>query len=151
MTAELRDKELMNNTQFEVRLENLERRLKRYQLTSALLGLGLIGFVGIAANAPSETHQEVRTHKLMIVNESGKEVAHLVSGANGGLLSLLNNEGFPVFRAGAGEKGGKLTVSNAKGEQCAQVSSEDAGGEVLLQDKKGQKNLMKVSPSRTEK
>jgi len=141
----------MNNTEIEVRLENLERRLKRYRLTSVLLGLGLIGFAGIAANAPSETHQEIRTHRLLIVNDANKEVGHLVSGPNGGLLSLVNNEGFPVFRAGAGEKGGKLTVSNAKGEMCAQVSSEDAGGEVLLQDKKGQKNLMKVGPGRSDK
>jgi hypothetical protein len=141
----------MNSPELELRVQNLERRLNRYRLTSVFLGLGLIGLAGIAANAPTQAPQEVRTHKLVIVNEGGKEVVHVVSGPNGGLLSLLNNEGIPVVRAGAGEKGGKLTLSDPKGDQAVQVSSEPAGGELVLQDKKGQKNLMRAVPGHAEK
>ena len=136
----------MNNAEFEVRLNRLERRVNRYRLTSVLLGLSLIGLAGIAANAPNApASQEVRTHKLVIVDDKGRETVHITSSLHGGLLSLLNQEGIPVFRAGAGEKGSKMTMGDVKGDMQVELTSEEAGGEMLLSDKKGQKNLMKAS------
>jgi hypothetical protein len=140
----------MNNSALETRIENLERRLNHYRLTSVMLGLGLIGLAGIAA-APTETQQEVRAHRLVVVDAAGKEVGHFASGPNGGFISLLNNMAIPVIRIGAGEKGGRFTLTDAKGEQVLQASSDETGGELMLQDKKGQKNVMRATSGRPEK
>jgi hypothetical protein len=141
----------MNNAELESRLETIERRLSRYRLISVLLGLALVGLAGIAANAPSETTQEIRARRVVIVDEKGRETGHMTSGPNGGLLSLMNNEAIPVIRMGAGEKGGKITVLDAKGNLSIVASSEETGGELALQDKKGQKNLMRAATGRQEK
>jgi hypothetical protein len=141
----------MNTSDLELRLERLERRLNRYRLTSLLLGLGVIGLAGIAANAPSTVTPEVRTHKLVVVNEAGKEAAHILASQHGGLLTLLNYEDLPVVRLGVGEKGGKLTINNPKGASYIVMSSEDNGGELLLQDQKGQKHLMRATGAAAQK
>ena len=141
----------MNNSELELRLERLERRVNRYRLTSILLGLGVIALAGIAANAPATVTPEVRTHKLVVVNESGKEAAHLIPSPHGGLLTLLNYGDLPVVRLGVGEKGGKLTLNSPKGDPYIIMSSEDNGGEMTLQDQKGQKHVMKASTSPAQK
>jgi hypothetical protein len=135
----------MNTTDLELRIERLERRVNRYRLASVVLGLGLVGLAGVAATAPTgPVSQEVRTHKLVVVNETGKEAAHIVAAPHGGLLTLLNYEDYPVVRMGVGDKGGKLSLLSPKGESYVTMSSEDNGGEVMLQDKAGQKNIMRA-------
>jgi len=142
----------MTHPDIETRLQNLERSVGRYRLTSVLLGLGLIGFAGLAANAPQQVTPEIRAHKIIIVDDQGREAMHLMTGPHGGVLNVLNTEGFPVVRAGASDKGGKLALSDAKGQQYVQLTSEDTGGEMTLSDKKGQKSLMKATAgSHTEK
>jgi hypothetical protein len=137
----------MNNAQLEARLESLERRVNRYRGISVLLALALVGLAGIAANAPQGPVQpEVRTHKLVIIDQAGRETAHLTSGPHGGLLSILTTNGIPVARLGAGEKGGKFAMMDAKGDPSIMASSEEAtGGELVLQDKKGGKNLLRAT------
>jgi hypothetical protein len=135
----------MNSSDIESRLMILERRVNRYRLSSVVLGLALVGLAGIAATAPTGVSPEVRTHRLAIVDDKGRETAHITSAPHGGLLTLVHTNGMPAIRMGAGELGGKLTVFDAKGEPNVQASAEVAGGELLLQDKKGAKNLMKAT------
>jgi len=136
----------MNTSDFEQRLQRLETRVNRYRITTGVLGLCLIGLAGVAATAPSETVQELRAHKIVVVDEKGKEAAHLQAGPHGGYLTILNLEGRPVVRAGASDKGGRITLADAKGEQTfLQLTSDETGGEMLITDKKGQKSLMKAT------
>jgi hypothetical protein len=135
----------MNHTEFELRLQKLESRVNRYRLTSMALGLGVIGLIGVAATTSSEPSQELRTHRLVIVDSKGKEAAHFQTGPHGGIINLLNSDGIPVVRAGASDKGGKLALADVKGTQYIELTSEDTGGEVLISDKKGQKNAMKAT------
>ena len=141
----------MNSHDIELRIQTLERRLNRYRSTCVVLGLALIGLAGIAANAPQATTQEIRARKIVIVDEKGKEMVHLLTGVHGGVLNLFNSDGFPVVRAGASDKGGKIALADPKGEQYLQLTSEETGGEVSVSDKKGLKNLMRPSPARQEK
>jgi hypothetical protein len=132
----------MNNAEFESRLQRLERRVSRYRLTSVLLGLGLIGLAGIAANAPIPVSQELRTHKLVVLDEKGKEGVALLTGPHGGVLQLLNSEGIPVIRAGASATGGKFAMADPKGQEYLEATSEEAGGQLMISDKKGQKTML---------
>jgi hypothetical protein len=139
-------KDAMNTTELEQRLQRLEGRINRYRLTTGLLGLGLIALVGIAAEGPmGGVSQELRTHKLVVVDAQGKDAVRLISTQHGGAFYILNKEGAMVVRAGAAEKGGKLALADDKGSEFVDVTAEDGMGQLQLSDKKGQKNLMQAT------
>jgi hypothetical protein len=142
----------MDTSNIEVRIQNLERRLNRYRSVSIVLGLALVGLAGIAANAPqgvtSSVVQDIRARKIVIVDDKGKEMVHLLTGVHGGVLNLFSSNGIPVVRIGAGEKGGKVALADPKGDQYLQLTSEETGGEVVVSDKKGTKNQMRPAPAR---
>lgn len=131
----------------ENRVQRLERQLNRYRLAAGVLGLGLIGFIGIAADAPmASVTPEIRTHRLLVVDDKGKEAVRLIATEHGGALYLLNKEGFLVVRAGAAAKGGKFALADDKGTEFVDVTAEDGVGQMVLSDKKGQKNTMQSTP-----
>ena len=134
----------MHSQDIETRIQSLESRLNRYRSISIGLALALVGLAGIAANAPGgAVTPEVRAHKVVIVDDKGKEVGHLATGPHGGILNLSNNDGIPVVRMGASDKGGKIALADVKGDPYLQLSSEETGGEVSVTDKKGAKNLLR--------
>jgi hypothetical protein len=135
----------MNTAEFELRLERLERRVNRYRLASILLGLALVAVAGIAATAPVAVSPEVRTRKILVVNDTGKEVVRMFAGPHGGVLDILNNDDKPTVRAGSWEKGGKVTLSDGTGNVYMELVSDDVGGQFTLSDKKGAKNLIKAA------
>ena len=137
---------LMNSSEIESRLQALESRVNRYRIAASLLGVTVVGLVGIAATTPAVVHDEVRTHKLVIVDDQGKETAHLSHGPHGGILNIHNRAGFPVVVAGATEKGGKMMLADDQGIQYVKVVVEEPGGQVEISDKKGKKNLMSATP-----
>ena len=136
----------MNPSEIEIRLQNMERRLNRHRALASVLAVAVIGLAGFAATAPVVIHDEIKAHKLVIVDEQGKEAAHLSSGPHGGILNIHNRAGLPVVVAGAAEKGGKLMLADDLGIQYVKVIVEEPGGQLLILDKKGQKNLMTATP-----
>ena len=57
----------MNTLDFEQRVSQLERRMKRFQAATVMLGAALVGLVCLAAEAPRSTCPEVRTKRLVVV------------------------------------------------------------------------------------
>lgn len=141
----------MQTHDIEARIQSLESRLNRYRSISIGLGLALVGLAGIAANAPQPSSgpvsPEIRAHKFVVVDDKGKEVAHLTTGPHGGTLNLSNSEGIPVVRMGASDKGGKVALADIKGDPYLQLTAEETGGEVSVSDKKGTKNLLRPAPA----
>ena len=135
----------MNGPNLEVRLQTLEKQMNRYRLTTTVLAIACVGLVGIAATAPKPVSDEVRAKKFVVVDEQGKEAAHLSSGPFGGILNIHNRGGNTVVVAGAAEKGGKLLMADDQGNQFVKVTVEETGGQLLVQDQKGQKHTITAS------
>jgi len=136
----------MNHADLETRLQSLERRVQRYRLATTLLGVGLVGLLCVAAEAPKATSDEIRTKKLVVVDDQGKDVAHLSSSKNGGIVRIQNHAGYTVFIAGAAETGGRLMVADDEGNEWVKVNVEKVGGQVSISDKKGQKHVLTATP-----
>ena len=136
----------MSHTDLETRLESLERRMQRYRLTTTVLGVALVGLLCVAADSPKTASDEIRTKKLVVVDDQGKDVAHLSSSKNGGIVRIQNHAGYTVFIAGAAESGGRLMVADDKGNEWVKVNVEEVGGQVSISDKKGQKHVLTATP-----
>ena len=138
----------MSNNEVESRLRSLERRLNRYRLAASLLGAAVVGLAGIAANAPEKVANELKARKIVVVDEQGKEAAHLTAGPHGGVLNIHNRSGLAVVLLGASEKGGQVTVADSQGAHCVTVIGEEAGGQINLTDQKGQRNQLTAGSSK---
>jgi hypothetical protein len=136
----------MSHSDLETRLQSLERRMQRYRLATTVLGVGLVGLLCVAAESPKATSDEIRTKKLVVVDDQGKDVAHLSSSKNGGIVRVQNRAGYTVFIAGAAETGGRLMVADDEGNEWVKVNVEKAGGQVSISDKKGQKHVLTATP-----
>ena len=138
----------MSHSDLEKRLQSLERRMQRYRITTALLGVGLVGLLCVAADSPKATSDEIRTKKLVVVDDQGKDVAHLSSSKYGGVVRVQNHAGYTVVIAGASESGGRLMVADDRGNEWVKVNVEEVGGQVSISDKKGQKHVLTATPPR---
>jgi hypothetical protein len=136
----------MSHPDLETRLQSLERRMQRYRVTTTVLGVGLVGLLCVAADAPKATSDEIRTRKLVVVDEQGKEMAHMSSSKNGGIVRILNHAGYTVFNVGATESGGRLILADDNGNAWVKVNVEEVGGQVSISDKKGQKHVLTATP-----
>jgi len=139
----------MSHPDLETRLQSLERRMQRYRLATTVLGIGLVGLLCVAAESPKATSDEIRTKKLVVVDDQGKDVAHLSSSKNGGIVRIQNHAGYTVFIAGAAETGGRLMVADDEGNEWVKVNVEKAGGQVSISDKKGQKHVLTAMPPKS--
>jgi hypothetical protein len=138
----------MNSVNLETRVRNLEGRVNRYRLTIALLGLALLAVVCIAAEAPKGVTDELRTKKLVIVDEQGKQVVLLASGKFGGVLRLMDAPGQTLVIAGASETGGRLMVADNMGSELVKINADEGGGQMVLLNKKGQKQVLTSSATK---
>jgi len=136
----------MSHPDLETRLQSLERRMHRYRITTTVLGVALVGLLCVAADSPKATSDEIRTKKLVVVDDQGKDVAHLSSTKNGGIVRVQNHRGATVFIAGAAEGGGRLMMADDMGNEWVKVNVEEVGGQVTLSDKKGQKHVLTATP-----
>ena len=105
-------------TTIEQRIEQLERRVKRYRWGMVVLAVGLCAVVSIAATSTrGTTHEVLRTRRLEVVNAAGANVAVLVvDDEHGGMLSIYNNAGQMVGGVYAFEHGGWLSTYNNAGQ-----------------------------------
>jgi hypothetical protein len=123
--------------------------MQRYRLATTVLGVGLVGLLCVAAESPKATSDEIRTKKLVVVDDQGKDVAHLSSSKNGGIVRIQNHAGYTVFIAGAAETGGRLMVADDEGNEWVKVNVERVGGQVSISDKKGQKHVLTATPPKS--
>ncbi|MCA9286456.1 MAG: hypothetical protein KDA22_14615 [Phycisphaerales bacterium] len=107
--------------------ESAARRAKRGTL---LLALGFAGAGVLAAAAPQNTPEVVRTQRLEIIDGNGR-VAVLASATDaGGRLDLWSEAGANVFRASVNEFGGDVAVWDGNGRSAAGLFASAHGGEV---------------------
>ena len=115
----------------------------------ALVGSYYCGASASPTNAEASSEEssmnlseEVRTKKLVIVNDDGQEVIIAGAGIAGdGILKVKNKSGQDLIYAGpdAEEGHGLLTVSNKSGEDIIIASSSaDGDGAFIVKDKSGQ-------------
>jgi hypothetical protein len=130
----------MNNSELDQRLQRLEHRLNRYRLITASLGAALLGI--IALGAAKDASDEIRTKKLVIVNDQGKEGAVLMAGGKGSALILYDDTGHPMIMAGCEEAGGRFRIMARNGQEYLHAAPGGSGGELTLVDKHGKKSSL---------
>ena len=132
----------MKTLDFEQRISQLERRSKRYQAATVMLGAALIGLVCLAAEAPRSTSQEVRTKRLVVVDDTDTPVANISAAKYGGVLRLMDHRSSVMAIAGSGEHGGVFKLEDGSGHELADFSVQGQGGQISLTNEKGQKNVL---------
>ncbi len=138
----------MNTLDIEQRLSQLERRTKYYQ--SAIVGLGaaLIVLLGVAAEAPPSTSQEIKARRLVIVDDADNHVASISADRYGGVLRLMDHRRAVMAIAGAGEHGGVFKLEDGNGHELADFSVQEQGGQIALVNVKGQKNVLTATAAK---
>jgi hypothetical protein len=127
----------MNDSNLESRIQCLEGQLKRQRWVSAVILLIAAAAVGLAATT-TPVSDEVRTKKLLIVNDNGQKAIQLSSGKYGGTLELFRGEGdTAVLIAAVRQSGGELVVKSYIGEERTAIKCDktDAPISVLVDGK----------------
>jgi hypothetical protein len=84
-----------------VRLQTLERRVRRYQRLTLALGLALVMGVSLAARDTASVTDVLRAKRFEVVDEAGKVAVAAYATAVGGRLEVVSNSGRQVFSAGS--------------------------------------------------
>lgn len=84
-----------------VRLQTLERRVRRYQRLTLALGLVLVLGVSLAARGTPSVTDVLQAKRFEVVDEVGKVVIAAYATAVGGRLEVGSNVGRQVFSAGS--------------------------------------------------
>ena len=84
-----------------VRLQTLERRVRRYQRLTLALGLVLVMGVSLAARGTPSVTDVLQTKRFEVVDEVGKVVVAAYATTVGGRLEVVSNTGRQVFSAGS--------------------------------------------------
>ncbi|HEY5865235.1 MAG TPA: hypothetical protein VI542_06740 [Candidatus Tectomicrobia bacterium] len=84
-----------------VRLQTLERRVRRYQRLTLALGLVLVMGASLAARGTPSVTDVLQAKRFEVVDEVGKVVIAAYATAVGGRLEVVSNMGRQVFSAGS--------------------------------------------------
>lgn len=124
----------------EVRLQTLERGLRRWKLVSVALALGLIGLAVVAAG-PGDVQELVRCRRFEVVNDKGTVIARIENlprprGGDGGWFTCYGNDGSLKLRMGA-QVGGDAQLSVMSGTENTDSfvtvnTSPEGGGQITL-------------------
>ena len=117
----------MKETTLEARIESLERKVKTQRWLLGGLLMAAVAVAGIAA-ATSDVSNEIKTKKLVVVNDKGQEVVWLTSEKDGGVAVFLNGEGMqPVLIAAGRPTGGELLLKGEHGVNLVEISGDKSG------------------------
>jgi len=142
----------MNSYQLEARIENMERRLNRYRGAAGLLGVAVVGLLAVAATPGKEVVDELRAHRVVVINEQGTPVAIMAAEKFGGKLVIKGQQGPDVIGLIATEKGGSFFLADQQGLPHLDMMSEDAGGRMDIRDKAGHRHsFTAMGPAKMEK
>jgi len=122
----------MNTSILESRVHRLERELKLQRWVTAGVLLAALAVAGIAATTQPAS-AELRTKRLIIVNDQGENAILLTGEKDGGAAVFYGVEGrLPMLIAGAVASGGEILLKTASGQNSVQVSAAQTGGQVLV-------------------
>ena len=100
-------------------------------LNFAICALIIVGFVVSNTNAPDV----IQAKKFEVVNDDGKPVVVIGSGAYGGSWRIDNNEGNPVAQIFSRAEGVVWAVSNKEGKPVVGINASASGGLLGVFDK----------------
>ena len=117
----------MKESTLEARIQCLERQLKTQRWLMCGLLLAAVAVAGIAATT-SDISNEIKTKKLVVVNDKGEQVIWLTSEKDGGVAVFFNGEGLsPVLIAAGRPTGGELLLKGARGLNLVEISGDKSG------------------------
>ena len=117
----------MKETTLEARMHCLERQLKIQRWVMCGLLLAALAVAGIAATT-SDVSDEIKTKKLVVVNDKSQQVIWLTSEKDGGVAVFFNGEGMsPVLIAAGRPTGGELLVKGGRGSNLVEISGDKSG------------------------
>ena len=119
----------------DTRIESLEtqvRTLKR--VVYGACGLLLVGGL-LAATSLQSVPDVIQAKKFEVVNDEGKVVVVIDSGAYGGSWRIDNNEGKPVAQIFSRAEGVVVAVSSKEGKPVVGINASASGGVLGVFDK----------------
>ena len=124
----------------EIRLQMLERGLRRWKRVSVVLAFGVVGLLVLAA-APGEGPAVLRCRVLEVVNDKGNVVTRIENrpkprGGDGGWVSCYSNDGKLKLQMGA-LVGGDAQLRIMSGDENTDSyvtvgASPEGGGQITL-------------------
>lgn len=94
----------------ENRLAALERSARRWRVAALLLAVGMVAAIGLGAAKDKPIQDEVRTRKLVVVDDKGEAVGLLLSDGKQNMLTLKSGAAAITFSV-ASDGVGMLTTS----------------------------------------
>ena len=122
----------MNEIDLERRMQHLERQVKTQRWLIGGLLAAVLAAAGIAATT-SDVSNEIRTKKLVVVNDKGEQAILMMSEKDGGVAAFFNGQGMvPVLIAAGRPTGGELLIKNVGGGNLVEVAGEKGAGRVSV-------------------
>ena len=122
----------MNDSYLESRMQCLERQLRLQRWLNVGLAAVVLAVGGVAATT-SPVSPELRTKRLVVVNDEGGTAISLEARKAGGALEVFDAQGrLPMFLAGSGENGGELLMKNSRGENQVMISCDKTSGQISV-------------------
>jgi len=117
----------MKDITLEARIQHLEGQLKIQRWFIGGLLLAALAAAGVAATT-SDVSNEIKTKKLVVVNDKGEQAIWLTSEKDGGVAVFFNGEGLaPVLVVAARPTGGELVLKGARGVNLVEMSGDKSG------------------------
>ena len=122
----------MNDSILESRVQHLERQLKHQRWIIAGVLLAALAVGGIAASS-SDVSTEVKTKRLVVVDDKGEQMILMTSEKDGGVAAFFGAEGkVPVLIAAGRPTGGELLIKANGGQNRVEIMAEKDAGRVSV-------------------
>jgi len=124
----------------EERLTRLEKSLKRWRLTTNVLGLVCALLAGGLAWEHLGTKGTIRARNIYVVNEKGNAIELTTSNEGDGLISVNDQLSLARVMLGTSQKGfGKLELYTGSQQRLATFGGTGSGGQVAIFNNAGHK------------
>jgi hypothetical protein len=122
----------MNDSYLESRMQHLECQLRLQRWLNVGLAAMVLAVAGVAATT-SPVSPELRTKRLVVVNDEGGQAISLEGRKAGGAVEVFDAQGrLPLFLVGCGENGGELLIKNSRGENRVMISCDKTSGQISV-------------------
>ncbi|HEX7448047.1 MAG TPA: hypothetical protein VF306_10910 [Pirellulales bacterium] len=105
----------------------LQKQVRMLRLTVAAMLLAGVAYVSIGAGG-DDSHDELRTRKLVVVDAAGNERAILTCEPNSAVLSFLSIDQSASAHLGIGKRGDAFVAVEAPNGDGATLTSGGSGG-----------------------
>ena len=122
----------MKDSSLEARIQHLERQLKAQRWLMVGLLMAVLVIAGIGA-ATSDASNEIKTKRLIVVNDKGEQAVLMTSEKDGGVIALFNGQGLaPVLVAGGSPSGGEVLLTSSGEANLIELSGDKGNGRVSV-------------------